>query len=192
MPIVIDHAAARQRIADLAADIVATEGVGALTMRRVAEASGASRSIVSTYFTGMHDLLLATFESAADRQAARFEAAVGRSARLEECLETLLPLDAGRLRDWRVIIAYLGMSVADPELAAIERRRIDGARRRVDALLVRDRGLPRGTAETRRDARTLVALVLGIAVDVAFEPGSVPTPMARRRLKDALRSFPAR
>ena len=111
---------------------------------------------------------------------------------MEECLETLLPLDAGRLRDWRVIIAYLGMSVADPELAAIERRRIDGARRRVDALLVRDRGLPRGSAQTRRDARTLVALVLGIAVDVAFEPGSVPTPMARRRLKDALRSFPAR
>lgn len=191
MPIVVDHAAARERIAELAADIVATEGVTALTMRRVAQAAGASRSIVSTYFTDMRDLLLATFERAGDRQAARFEVAVARGARLEECLETLLPLDARRLRDWRVIIAYLGMSVADPELAAIERRRIDGARRRVDALVVRDRGLPRGTAQTRREARTLVALVLGIAVDVAFEPGSVPSPAARRRLRDALREHGA-
>lgn len=191
MPIVVDHAAARERIAELAADIVATEGVAALTMRRVAQAAGASRSIVSTYFTDMRDLLLATFERAGDRQAARFEVAVARGARLEECLETLLPLDARRLRDWRVIIAYLGMSVADPELAAIERRRIDGARRRVDALVVRDRGLPRGTAQTRREARTLVALVLGIAVDVAFEPGSVPSPAARRRLRDALREHGA-
>jgi AcrR family transcriptional regulator len=191
VPIVVDHAAARERIAELAADIVATEGVTALTMRRVAQAAGASRSIVSTYFTDMRDLLLATFERAGDRQAARFEVAVARGARLEECLETLLPLDARRLRDWRVIIAYLGMSVADPELAAIERRRIDGARRRVDALVVRDRGLPRGTAQTRREARTLVALVLGIAVDVAFEPGSVPSPAARRRLRDALREHGA-
>src|SRR5439155_477948 len=120
---------------DLPAQLVAREGVAALTFRRVAEAAGSSTAIVSTYFADKRDLLLSTLRAAASRTTMRFEAAIAEGGDLQAGLEAWLPLDDQRLTDWRVIIAFWGVAVSDPELAEVQDGHVTRARARVEKLL---------------------------------------------------------
>ena len=185
MPIQVDRNQQRAHVADLAASLVATEGVSALTFRRVAEAAGSSTAIVSTYFTDKRDLLVSTLRTAATRTSDRFEAAVDAGGNLQDCLEAWLPLDEARLADWRVIIAFWGAAVTDPELAEVQDGHVSRARGRVERLLRRQPG----GARTHRAslARQIVALTLGIALQAVFEPGAPATRQQRALLADGLR-----
>lgn len=175
MPVSVDRDVQRAHVTDLGARLVANEGVGALTFRRVADAAGSSTAIVSTYFTDKRDLLVSTLRAAAARTTVRFEAAMAAGGGLQECLEAWLPLDAERRADWRVIIAYWGVAVADPALGEVQNGHVDRARGRVEALL-RDR-LGEQVDRPADRARQIVALMLGIALQAAFEP---ERPHARR------------
>lgn len=191
MPVLVDHAKTREHIAELACRIVAAEGLHALTMRRLAAEAGTSRAIVTTYFADMRDLVIATFHWVAARQAARFEEAEAAGGGLAGCVEALLPVDPENLSDWRVTIAYLGYAVADPELADIERQRIDGAVVRFERLLVGERDMPRGAASTRREAQRIVSALLGVAIDYSFDPSSQAQPRMRRQMVERVLGEPA-
>jgi AcrR family transcriptional regulator len=182
MPVLVDHARTRDQIAELAAGIVAREGLHALTMRRMAAEAGTSRAIVSTYFRDMRDLVLATFEWVGVRQVQRIEAAEAAGLGVAGCVESLLPLDQERLDDWRVTIAFLGYAVADEELAAIERGRIDGAYERFAAVIAAEEGLSRPDAACRREARRIVSALLGVAIDYSFDPAAQAQPRLRQQM----------
>ena len=184
MPVLVDHAKTREQIAGLACRIVASDGLHALTMRRLATEAGTSRAIVSTYFRDMRDLVLATFHWVAARQVARFEEAQAAGEGLQGCIAALLPLDDESLNDWRVTIAYLGYAVADEELADIERQRIDGAVVRIEKLLVHEHGLSKSSTAVRREAQRIVSAVLGVAVDFAFDPKARAQPRLRQQMVD--------
>lgn len=173
MPIQVDRESQREHVTSLAAGLVAREGVAALTFRRVAEAAGSSTAIVSTYFTDKRDLLLSTFRAAASRTTVRFEAAINAGGSLQDCLEAWLPLDADRLTDWRVILAFWGVAVTDPELAAVQDGHVGRARARVERLLRAERGARAGSGSWPPPglAQQIVALMLGIALQAVFEPG---------------------
>ena len=170
MPIQVDRESQREHVTSLAAGLVAQEGVAALTFRRVAEAAGSSTAIVSTYFTDKRDLLLSTFRAAASRTTVRFEAAIDAGGSLQDCLEAWLPLDADRLTDWRVILAFWGVAVTDPELAAVHDGHVARARARVERLLRAERGARAGSWPPPELAQQIVALMLGIALQAVFEP----------------------
>ena len=182
MPVLVDHARTREAIAELAAGIVAREGLQSLTIRRLAAEAGTSRAIVSTYFRDMRDLALATFQWVASCQARQFEEAEAAGLGVEGCVEALLPLDQARLDGWRVTLAFLGYAVADVELADIERQRIDGAVVRFERLLAKERGLARPDAAVRREAQRIVSCLLGVAVDLTFDPRSQAQPRLRRQM----------
>lgn len=182
MPVLVDHEKTRDRIAELACGIVAHEGLHALTMRRIATEAGTSRAIVSTYFRDMRDLVLATFQWTAAKQVTYIEAAEAQGLGLEGCIEALLPLDEERLNDWRVTIAFLGYAVADEELAAIERQRIDGAVIRFERLLMREQGISKPTAHTKREAQRIVSCLLGVAIDYSFDPTAQAQPKMRKHM----------
>lgn len=184
MPVLVDHARTREQIAELAAGIVAREGLPALTMRRMAAEAGTSRAIVSTYFRDMRDLVLATFHWVSVRQVERIEAAEAAGLGLAGCVEALLPLDQARLDDWRVTIAFLGYAVADEELAAIERQRLDGAVVRFERVLMREAGLTRPTAALRKEAERIVSSLLGVAIDHSFDPHAQARPRMRTQMVD--------
>jgi TetR/AcrR family transcriptional regulator, transcriptional repressor of bet genes len=181
VPIQVDRPRQRARVTDLAAQLVAREGVAALTFRRVAEAAGSSTAIVSTYFTDKRDLLLSTLRAAASRTTVRFEAAIADGGDLQAGLEAWLPLDDQRLTDWRVIIAFWGVAVSDPELAEVQDGHVTRARARVEKLLRQDRRLAEKPSETVRLAQQIVALTLGIALQAVFESAG-PTARAQRTL----------
>ena len=182
MPVLVDHEKTRDRIAELACGIVAQEGLHALTMRRIAAEAGTSRAIVSTYFRDMRDLVLATFQWTAAKQVTYIEAAEARGLGLEGCIEALLPLDEERLKDWRVTIAFLGYAVADEELAAIERQRIDGAVVRFEKVIMRERGLTKSTSAITRESERIVSCLLGVAIDYSFDPSAQAQPKMRRQM----------
>ncbi len=141
-----------------------------------------STAIVSTYFTDKRDLLLSTFRAAASRTTVRFEAAIDAGGGLQDCLEAWLPLDDDRLVDWRVIIAFWGVAVADPELARVQDGHVSRARARVEKLLPEERrpgGDPPPDLAMR--AQQIVALTLGIALQAVFEPVTT-APLPQRAL----------
>lgn len=187
MPIQVDHERQRDHVTSLAARLVAQEGVAALTFRRVADAAGSSTAIVSTYFTDKRDLLLSTLRASASRTTVRFEAAMNAGGTLRDCLEAWLPLDEDRLADWRVIIAFWGVAVADAELARVQDGHVSRARARVEKLL-QDEGRP-GCAslpDRARLAQQILALTLGIAVQAVFEPAATASLPQRALLADGL------
>jgi AcrR family transcriptional regulator len=192
MPIQVDREGQRDYVTALAARLVAHEGVSALTFRRVAEAAGSSTAIVSTYFTGKRDLLLSTFRAAASRTTVRFEAAINAGGTLQDCLEAWLPLDEDRLADWRVIIAFWGVAVTDPELAGIQDGHVSRARARVERLLRAERGLDEDSpAGLARLAQQILAFMLGIALQAVFEPAGSASLPQRALLSDGLRRLGA-
>ena len=179
MPVLVDHEKTRDQIAELACAIVAREGLHSLTMRRIAAEAGTSRAIVSTYFRDMRDLVLATFQWVASQQARQFEIAEASGLGVAGCVESLLPLDQRRLDGWRVTIAFLGYAVADEQLASIERERIDSAVLRFERLIVKESGVTRPSAATRREAQRIVSCLLGVAVDYSFDPTAQAQPRMR-------------
>jgi AcrR family transcriptional regulator len=185
MPIQVDRESQREHVTSLAARLVAREGVAALTFRRVAQAAGSSTAIVSTYFADKRDLLLSTFRAAASRTTIRFEAAIDAGGSLQDCLEAWLPLDEDRLTDWRVILAFWGVAVTDPELAAVQDGHVGRARARVERLLRAERGAD-SPAERQRLAQQILALMLGIALQAVFEPAASASLPQRALLTDGL------
>jgi AcrR family transcriptional regulator len=189
MPIQVDREGQREHVTSLAARLVAQEGVAALTFRRMAEAAGSSTAIVSTYFTDKRDLLLSTFRAAASRTTIRFEAAIDAGGSLQDCLEAWLPLDEDRLTDWRVILAFWGVAVTDPELAAVQDGHVGRARVRVEKLLQSERGGSADSwppAERERLAQQILALMLGIALQAVFEPAASASLPQQVLLRDGL------
>ena len=190
MPIQVDREVQREHVTSLAARLVAQEGVAALTFRRVAGAAGSSTAILSTYFTDKRDLLLSTFRAAASRTTVRFEAAIDAGGSLQDCLEAWLPLDEDRLTDWRVILAFWGVAVTDPELAAVQDGHVSRARARVERLLRAGRGDGAGSRrsppELERLAQQVLALTLGIALQAVFEPAASASLPQRALLTDGL------
>ncbi len=178
MPRYVDHDARREQVALIAADLVATFGAEALTFRQVAEAAGCSTAIVSHYFADKRDLLLSTYRTASSRSLDRFIAAAngdgeGDSDRVRACLESLLPLDEKRRKDWSLWFAFWGIAVFDPTLAAEQRDRVRTASARIRHLLEQEtpggRGLP--PPDSERAARRLLLLVHGIGTQALFDPG---------------------
>src|SRR4051812_7444573 len=117
VPRTVDHAARRRRVAEIAAELVATRGVDALTHRQVAQAAGYSTTIVSHYFADKRDLLLATFQAAGGRMTARFEKAVDDGETLLGCLLAVLPIGDDGRRDWNLVITFWGVAATDQHLA---------------------------------------------------------------------------
>jgi AcrR family transcriptional regulator len=169
MPRFVDHDLRRDLVTEVAAGLIAENGVEALTVRGVAAAAGFSTTVVSHYFEDKRDLLRSTFRAAARRSSLQFEAAARADGRtVTSCLEALLPLDDATRRDWKLFIAFWAMATSDDELNAEHRRRLRSARTRIFRVLSEDR------LETGRDLRAtasgLLTTVHGIATQAMFDP----------------------
>ena len=168
MPRHVDHAARRRHVAATAAELVGTHGLDALTFRNVADAAGCSTTVVTHYFADKRDLLLSTFREVADRLGTRFDEAERRGGGLRGCLEALLPLDAARRTEWRLLTCFWGMAVSDPEFAAEDAGHVRSAQTRIRALLQRDHP-DVVDAELDVVARRLVTIVHGLGAQSALD-----------------------
>jgi AcrR family transcriptional regulator len=175
----VDPDERRREIAAAATDLLAAEGPNALTIRRIAASVSASTTVLTHYFSDKDDLVLTIFQLGAERSGERFDRARERGGDLRACLETLLPLDAERHRDWRLRAYFWGMAASDPELAREEARLVKSAHRRVETLL-RERYSDMPREDVAFTARRLMTFVHGLGARNAVDPNSwKPSEMIR-------------
>lgn len=189
MPKVVDADARRSELIDAVAGQITKVGMDGVTMREVARAAGWTTGAVSHYFTDKRELVMATFHARADASRARIEAAVDAGAnRLDALVDGSLAIDDERRADWRVFLAFWGAAIGNPELTKAQRERHRG----FDRILVRAvreeqaAGHIRSELDATREARRLVALLDGIAVQALFQPGHWPPAEQRRCVADHL------
>lgn len=189
MPKYVDHEQRRREVAEVAAGLVAHEGRGALTVRRVADAAGYSTTVVSHYFDDMSELLYETYSLAVRRSRARIDAVLEADpSDVVGLAEALLPLDAERKADWRIWLAFWGEALGSPAMASEQRRRARTSADRFHRcleLLNADSASP-GEPDLRTAADRLAALILGIAAEAVFDPRKWTADAQRRAIRAEL------
>jgi AcrR family transcriptional regulator len=175
-------------MAETAAELVGNRGLDALTFRNVAEAAGSSTTVLTHYFADKRELMLWTFEVVAERSGARFDAARERGGGVLECVESLLPLDRERQRDWRLLTCYWGMATSDKVLAEAQARHVRSGQRRIETLL-RERYPDRDRPELALIAARLVAVVNGLGAHSALDPAHWSPATQRRIIRNELGSL---
>ncbi|HEY9092286.1 TetR family transcriptional regulator C-terminal domain-containing protein [Parasphingorhabdus sp.] len=176
MPAAIDHDARKIALAEIAADLVATGGADAATVRAVATAAGFSTKAVTHYFADKRALMLLTYRHAAFSSQARSAASqLENVADLAALLHPLLPIDPKSERNWRVWFSFWGLAIADPEFAAEQRLRVREFVGRIAECLAAD---PRFAhlAEKQHPAiaSAVLASLIGIVTQAIFDPAAWP------------------
>ena len=121
VPKEVDHQARRRELADAACRVIGRHGLAGAMLAQVAEESGWSIGSMRHYFPSKNDLLASALwrlgeridERIRRRTAGAMSLADLRTAALE-----LLPLDASRREESRVLLAFLAQAAVVPELAA--------------------------------------------------------------------------
>ncbi|MGW1976841.1 TetR/AcrR family transcriptional regulator [Streptomyces sp. NPDC001889] len=175
------------KLADALLRIAATRGLDQVSVREVASAAGVSIGAVQYYFSTKDEMLAFAFRQVVDRTRARIsglEAAAGRRRAMGAALRQLLPLDAQRLAECRVYLAFAARATTSPTLAAIQNATLgaihDELRRTLASFPAPSSG--HLVLDPARDARLLLALVDGLMFDAVTAPTALPPASAAEAL----------
>jgi AcrR family transcriptional regulator len=121
VPKIVDHDARRAEIARAVLRVVAREGVGGVTLRRVAEEAGWSTGVINHYFGDKKGMLLGAIREAAlgvgDRMTSTLQID-DADDRIRSLLEAGMPLDAERAAMCRIFFYFWAEGIVDAELGA--------------------------------------------------------------------------
>jgi AcrR family transcriptional regulator len=122
MPKIVDRESRREEIIAAAWQLIATEGVNAVTTRRIAEATGYSNGVLRYYFHGKDAVINAAFQGIFDATNDRARAANPTPrglAGLRELALQIMPLDDHRLREARIAINFWQQALGSPEKSVL-------------------------------------------------------------------------
>jgi len=186
MPAKVDADDRRRLLVLAAAELIADEGINALTNAKIAKRLSGSTTMLTHYFRSKRELVLETYQTMASRSRARVEQAMRESDDpLAACLHALLPLDDQTRLEWRVWLAYQGMSVGDPELTRIWASRAASAVDRITRLIEADIEAERMPSSTdpAMESDRLFALIQGMSFQSIVDPKRW-SPVYLRRIVD--------
>ncbi len=192
MPRMVDVDERRSELIEATCQVIARHGLNNVTLRSVARVRGWTTGIVSHYFADKRALLMATFESRADR--ARFhleQRLLEGSPLLEAALDATLPLDEERMLDWKIFLAFMGASIGEPELAAVLHRRQATFRAvLLEALSAEVRAHRLASSvDPAHEADRLLVVINGVAMKAVLDPHEWPPSAQRMVLADHLDSL---
>jgi TetR/AcrR family transcriptional regulator, transcriptional repressor of bet genes len=176
MPKVVDHEERRAELAAAVWRLASSDGLEAVTVRRVAEEAGWSTGAVVHYFADKEELLLLAFSTVADRVRTRLAEAAEQTTQpldlVRAWLVEGLPIGRERQAEVRVWFAFLGLALTRPDFARAQRLTYRAWRGRVADLLrdAQERGDILADVDPSAAAAALVALVDGLAIQATFEP----------------------
>ncbi|GGZ31329.1 hypothetical protein GCM10010387_26520 [Streptomyces inusitatus] len=172
--------------------IAADRGLDRVSVREVASAAGVSIGAVQYYFSTKDEMLAFAFRQVVDRTRARVSAlkpAAGPRQTLAATLRQLLPLDARRLAECRVYLAFAARATTSPTLAAIQNATLTTIHEELRQTLASLPSLPSPPSGSghpvlhpARDARLLLALVDGLMFDAVTAPTALPPATAAKTL----------
>jgi AcrR family transcriptional regulator len=127
MPRKVDHDERRRELVQASWDVLCTDGLEGVSLRRVADAANCTTGRIAHYFEGRDGLLIASLRMANTQAATRMrEIADGEDdplKRLRAVLLESLPLDARRLKEWQVWLGFWAATIGNKELAAENQKR---------------------------------------------------------------------
>ena len=190
MPKVVDHEERRAELAAAVWRLASSDGLEAVTVRRVAEEAGCSTGAVVHYFADKEELLLLAFSTVADRVRTRLAEAAEQTTEpldlVRAWLVEGLPIGRERQAEVRVWFAFLGLALTRPDFARAQRleRRCCGWHGRhgwhehglpvdlhgVETQPAQEHGDIRADVDPSAAAAALVAVVDGLAIQATFEP----------------------
>ena len=162
-------------------NVIAQEGLGAATLRRVASVAGVTTGALTHYFSDRDALLIEALRAAHMAAGARMLEAAERDlsakARLTAVVFEALPLDYNRLTEWKVWLAFWGAAAADARLLDENRRRNAEWRRLLQGLLEPLKKEPRQSTEL---ADHLMVFIDGLGIKVTL---AAPARFPRERTR---------
>ena len=186
MPKQVDHALRRRQLVEASWDVIAAEGIEGVTLRKVAEAADCTTGRIAHYFSGRDELVLSALRAAhkdAERRmmrAARSDA--GAQDRLRRVAFEGLPLDAARLREWKVWLVFWASAASNPMLADENARRYADWQELLAALIAEIGSAADTPAQTEAHALELASLIDGLGIRTTL----APTPANRRLARNAV------
>jgi AcrR family transcriptional regulator len=189
MPISVDHEERRRQVVAVASRLIAEAGLEAVTVRDVAEAARCSTAIVSHYFHNKRELLFLTYNSSIEVATVRCDAALqAADGDLKAYIAELMPLDEERLIEWKIWLAFWARAVADPQIAEIQKACILRTRGNLLAVLnkLEAKGVLNSGLDLADEARRLLTSLIGMAVQVMFDPTDWPAERQHRLLNGQL------
>jgi TetR/AcrR family transcriptional repressor of bet genes len=186
MPKVVDHAQRRRELVEASWDVIADDGIEHLTMRRVASAAGCTTGRISHYFRNREELLSSALSAAYDEAERRMiaieDSALPTRERLQLVAYEGLPLDAGRLRQWKVWIVFWAAAASSSSLSDLNKARYRGWRKLLLRLLVDIDSLSKRDSEARADE--LLALIDGLGIRVTLNSSVSLRKLARKTIDE--------
>jgi AcrR family transcriptional regulator len=182
LPKIVDIESRRAQFVAASLDVIADEGVAGATMRRIAAQAGATTGAITNYFEGREALLIEAVRAAHNAAGLRMQHAARDGATAAERLEAVvlqaLPLDAVRMREWKVWSAFRGALHGRSSLWAANEAGYSNWRRYLQMLL---EPICVDADSVRREASLLMALVDGIAFRLAAMTASAEQLAAEQR-----------
>jgi AcrR family transcriptional regulator len=179
MPRVVQHEQRRQELLDATWTVVASEGIEAATIRRIAEQAGCTTGRITHYFANKDDVLVAALRRVHIAAGKRMIQALPDNPGLQGLRAMLLealPLDQQRIVEWQVWIAFWGNAATSPQLRREQHLRYEEWRALLFSVLQsakRNGELPSRTNVTGL-VEQLVALIDGLGLQGVLDPQHLP------------------
>lgn len=187
MPKIVDHDRRRIELVEATWRIIARLGLERATMREIAEEAGFANGALKPYFPTKNELVQATFEYVFARTNERVRAGVdglgGLAALRAFCCE-VLPLDATRIDEARIVLPFWHVAIHDPVKAGLNDRSMAVWRGWMTGWL-QD---ARRAGEVREDlvvpavVEALLTYLLGAQVTATLDPANAAPAQLRRQL----------
>lgn len=174
MPKVVDHRQRRQELVEATWRIIARHGISGATMRQIAAEAGFANGALKPYFPTKAELIEATYAFVFDRTNRRVDAAaqgLDGLAALEAFCREVLPLDAERLDEARVVISFWQEAAHDPRGAELNNASMAQWRRSMAGWMVQARGAEELDAgvEIAAAADALLNFLLGCQISAVID-----------------------
>jgi TetR/AcrR family transcriptional repressor of bet genes len=181
VPLIVDHGERRQQISAIAARLIATRGVEAISLRDVAREAGHSTAAVLHYFRDKLHLLVMACRGARLRATSQVESAIAAGLSPRDCIAEFLPLDTQRRLDWLMWFGFWGKAAAEPAIAEERLTGVNNAHLILMRLLEAER-LP-ADADLAALATAVQAALNGIASLAVIDVDRWPAERQRRMLR---------
>ena len=139
MPKSVDPLARQEEFITASWNVIARVGLAAASLRRVAAEAGCTTGSLTHYFSDRQALLTATLRQAHFAAGKRMKTAAQDATtdfgRLRAVLLESLPLDATRLREWKVWLCFWGAAMNDDQLSGEDARRYAEWRKLLQSLI---------------------------------------------------------
>lgn len=183
-----DHDSRRRLVVHATCRLIARHGVEGATVRAVARELGVATKAVTRYFRSKDEMLLLALDHVIAEQ---MKLSTGAGS-LVGLLSAALPTTDKVRNGWRIWVAFLGEAVGNPALQRQHRKRYATLSRLMLQELRRhaQAGTVSKAAATPVVAEQLLALVDGIGMREAVNPGSIPVRRQRQMIASSVRRLP--